>query len=294
VVRLVTPGTITEERLLEPGRANYLLAIARRLAPRLSELGVKLYGPDTGSPSEVLDYLPALLDDPTVSKALAFVGFHAYSANPEVGDVVRYVRQRRPDLPVVITEYTSFRFGDLDDGQEASDDLGFMVDVLNTLLSHYRHGADAALYWDAVDYLQPGHDAITRWGLLRGPTDNFERRRRYYGFQQVLPYLQPGAVVLDARQEGGDDVSSLAVRTADGGLAVFLVNLGASPIELYLAFEGADAPPSLVVMRTDSSADADRLDPVHLQDGRGRVSRPGRSVTTLLSPDPAPAPVPAN
>jgi len=30
VVRLVTPGTITEERLLEPGRANYLLAIARR------------------------------------------------------------------------------------------------------------------------------------------------------------------------------------------------------------------------------------------------------------------------
>src|SRR5690349_20096384 len=32
VVRLVTPGTITEERLLEPGRANYFLAIARRRA----------------------------------------------------------------------------------------------------------------------------------------------------------------------------------------------------------------------------------------------------------------------
>ena len=29
VVRLVTPGTITEERLLEPGRANILLALAR-------------------------------------------------------------------------------------------------------------------------------------------------------------------------------------------------------------------------------------------------------------------------
>ena len=29
VVRLVTPGTITEERLLEPGRANVLLAVAR-------------------------------------------------------------------------------------------------------------------------------------------------------------------------------------------------------------------------------------------------------------------------
>ena len=42
VVRLVTPGTITEERLLEPGRANVLLAVqrvrvgrrARRLRPR--------------------------------------------------------------------------------------------------------------------------------------------------------------------------------------------------------------------------------------------------------------------
>jgi DNA mismatch repair protein MutS len=30
VVRLVTPGTITEERLLDPGRANYFLALARR------------------------------------------------------------------------------------------------------------------------------------------------------------------------------------------------------------------------------------------------------------------------
>ncbi|MFD2252160.1 DNA mismatch repair protein MutS [Pseudochelatococcus lubricantis] len=34
VVRLVTPGTITEDRLLEPGRANWLAAVARR---RLSE-----------------------------------------------------------------------------------------------------------------------------------------------------------------------------------------------------------------------------------------------------------------
>jgi DNA mismatch repair protein MutS len=32
VVRLVTPGTITEERLLEPGRASLLLALARRKA----------------------------------------------------------------------------------------------------------------------------------------------------------------------------------------------------------------------------------------------------------------------
>ena len=34
VVRLVTPGTITEERLLDPGRPNFFLALARR---RISE-----------------------------------------------------------------------------------------------------------------------------------------------------------------------------------------------------------------------------------------------------------------
>src|SRR5215212_716169 len=36
VVRLVTPGTITEDNLLDPGRANLLLAVART---RLSETG---------------------------------------------------------------------------------------------------------------------------------------------------------------------------------------------------------------------------------------------------------------
>eukprot|EP01036_Dinobryon_divergens_P059203 gene59203-78996_t len=40
VVRLVTPGTITEETLLDPGRANVLLAIARQ---KLSE-GETAYG----------------------------------------------------------------------------------------------------------------------------------------------------------------------------------------------------------------------------------------------------------
>ncbi len=38
VVRLVTPGTITEERLLEPGRANLFVALARRRAGETSHV----------------------------------------------------------------------------------------------------------------------------------------------------------------------------------------------------------------------------------------------------------------
>ena len=98
-----------------------------------------------------------------------------------------------------MTEYTWFGFGDLDDGQEAHNEFGYTLDITTTLLSHYRQGADAALYWDAIDYLQPGHDAITRWGLLRGPDRDFARRPRYAGFLQILPYLQPGARIVETR-----------------------------------------------------------------------------------------------
>src|SRR5271156_2306879 len=40
VVRLVTPGTITEERLLEPGRPNFLIAIHR-----VKDEGSMVFGP---------------------------------------------------------------------------------------------------------------------------------------------------------------------------------------------------------------------------------------------------------
>jgi hypothetical protein len=74
-----------------------------------------------------------------------------------------------------------------------------MLDVVKTLLSQYRWGVDAALCWDAVDYLQPGHEAIMRWGLLGGPQRDCAKRRRYYAPLQVLKYLQPGGRVLDRR-----------------------------------------------------------------------------------------------
>jgi DNA mismatch repair protein MutS len=50
VVRLITPGTITEERLLEPGRANLLLALSRiRLSDENSLFGVAVVDISTGT-----------------------------------------------------------------------------------------------------------------------------------------------------------------------------------------------------------------------------------------------------
>jgi glucosylceramidase len=261
-----------------------LAYIAHRLAPRLAVDNVKLYGPDTADGVDAMQYLPPLLDDPVIANNLAFVGFHQYYATPDVATVVDYVHSKQPELPVIVTEYTSFSFGDLDAGQEADAQNGFNLDIASTVLSHYREGVDAAIYWDAVDYLQPGHDAITKWGILRGPANDFSERPRYYALEQILPYLQPGARVLDIQQNGGDNVSSLAVQTADGPPAVFLVNQEFQPVDLSLDLTGADAGqyPTLVVTATDRTHHADRLGRMTLQDGMGQLTLGPRSVTTLF------------
>jgi O-glycosyl hydrolase len=266
-----------------------LAYIAHRLAPRLAADNVKLYGPDTADSVDALEYLPPLLDDPLIASSLAFVGFHEYSATSDVASVVDYVHSREPSLPVIVTEYTSFNFGDLDAGQEANAQNGFALDIASTVLSHYREGADAAMYWDAVDYLQPGHDAITRWGMLRGPADDFAARPRYYALRQILPYLQPGARVLDLQQEGGDALSSLAVQTVQGAPAVFLVNQEFQPVDLALTLTGAHAArfSTLVVTVTDRAHHADRLGRLSLQDGMGQLTLSPRSVTTLFPADEA-------
>ena len=261
-----------------------LAYIAHQLAPRLAAEGVKLYGPDTADALNAMTYLPPLLNDPSIVDNLAFVAFHQYYASTDVESVVDLVRRDHPDLPVIVTEYTSFSFGDLDAGQEANAQNGFMLDIASTLLSHYRNGVSAALYWDAVDYLQPGHDAITKWGLLRGPTDAFKRRQRYYGLEQILPYLQPGAYVLDQTQDGGDALQSLAVRTSGGAPAVFLVNQAFAPVNLTLTLTGRDSSHyyALVVTRTDRTRHAERLGRILVQDGMAQDVLPPRSITTLF------------
>jgi O-glycosyl hydrolase len=262
-----------------------LAYLAHQLAPRLAADNVKLYGPDTADGADALTYLPPLLDDPVVRESLAFVGFHQYFPSPDVGSVVDLVHSYQADLPVIVTEYTSFNFGDLDAGQEAHNQYGFTLDIATTLLSHYRQGADAALYWDAVDYLQPGHEAITRWGVLEGPAQDFKRRIRYYGLLQILPYLQPGATVLQDAQEGGPDLHTLEVRTPTGEPAVILVSQAWGSIDLTLQLSGGDADQlrDWVVIRTARGGHlAERMGRFKLEDGQGELILPPRSITTLV------------
>ena len=58
---------------------------------------------------------------------------------------------------------------------------------------------------------------------LQGPAHDFQRRVRYYGLLQILPYLQPGTQVLADHQDGGADLHTLEVRS-HGDPAIFLVS----------------------------------------------------------------------
>jgi len=105
VVRLVTPGTITEERLLDPGRANVLLAVQRgRSAEGRAAFGLAALDISTGAfvlgeadeaglsleiarlePSEIVAP-QTLFDDPRFSRLIVDAGIAATPLGRDSGD----------------------------------------------------------------------------------------------------------------------------------------------------------------------------------------------------------------
>ena len=245
------------------------------------------------SAEAALDYLRPLLDDPAIVANMAAIATHQYSPSPFVDRLVEGVRASPYELPVYVTEYTSFQFGDLDRGQAADDEVGFMLDIAATAASHYNEGVDAALYWDGVDYYQAGHAAITRWGLLQGPEEAFFPRKRYFGMLQILPYLQPGARLLSSYLAGEQPITPLAIHFPGDGItdvAIALVNQG-GPTQLDVSLRGLAGVDSLETYLTDASDDMHHVGHVRFQNGYGQVFLPARSVVTLApaaAPDEAP------
>jgi len=88
--------------------------------------------------------------------------------------------------------------------------------------------------------------------------------------------------VLGQVLDRGDDVGLLAIRTADGRLAMFFVNEQDSPVDVSLQLSGA-APETFSVTRTDDAAVASAAGTVRLDGGAGQLTLPERSLTTLSS-----------
>ena len=123
VVRLVTPGTITEERLLEPARANMLTAIARvRSGDESFVYGIASADISTGSfhlsqasqtgllaeiariePREIVAPV-SLCDDPELHRLLAQTGAPLTPMGREVGDSIVAERRLRDYFGVATIE----------------------------------------------------------------------------------------------------------------------------------------------------------------------------------------------
>jgi O-glycosyl hydrolase len=258
------------------------VSIARELGPRLAPYGVKLYGPDTASAANAMPYLERMVEDPDALQWFGAVATHEYFTDHALAQLIAATHAADPTMPVYVTEYTSFQYGALDRGQEARNEIGQMLDSLQIYASLMNAGADAAIYWDAVDYYQAGHAAVTRWGLLQGPDDGFAPRTRYSGFLQILPYIQAGAEILPTSLQGPDRLAAMAVgggSRRQGDLMVAAINR-AGPIQLTVWFEGTP-PEQLEVWVTDPDRQFEHVGRVRVSSGRAIVTLPARSVTTL-------------
>jgi hypothetical protein len=250
---------------------------------------VKLYGPDTASAANAIPYVQRMLADPEVLVHFDAVATHEYFTEHAIADLVRMVRDGGSNLPIYVTEYTSFRYGAMDRGQEATNEVGHMLDSLQVYASIMNAGADAALYWDAVDYYQAGHAAVTRWGLLQGPGEAFDTRKRYWGFAQILPFVQPGSMILESGYAGPEAVAALAVAGTGrrAGELMIAVIIRSGPLDLTLEIDGP-TPTELQMYVTDPEQDSEHVGRLWIRSGRASVYVPARSVTTLTA---APAPV---
>jgi O-glycosyl hydrolase len=261
--------------------------VARQLGPMAAQHGVTLYGPDTASAGNARPYFQAMAADPTLLQYFSSIATHEYFTTHQLPELIADVRAAGSDLPVYITEYTSFRFGAMDRGQESTNEIGHMLDSLQVYASLMNAGADAAIYWDAVDYYQAGHAAITRWGILQGPSEAFAPRTRYYGFQQVLPYVQAGSTILPMELQGPDRLAALAIGGGERrphDLTVALINRG-GPTALTLTLDGP-APQTFEVYVTNRDDNLAHTGRVTVNGATATVTVPARSVTTLSAGPP--------
>ncbi|HLH26569.1 MAG TPA: glycosyl hydrolase [Chloroflexota bacterium] len=261
--------------------------VARLVGERLAQYGVKLYGPDTCNADSATHYLDYLLRDGQALEYFAVIGTHQYAPGGEVAELLREMREGGLSLPLYVTEYTTYRYGNLDDGQEAPAEMPYLLEIASVLQSHLTSGADAALYWDAVDYYWLLHDAISKWGVLRGPQVDppLTPRKHYYGLLQILPYFPAGAQIISTSQRGPTTLLPLAVeRPGDGALSIVLINRGRE-LNLEIDLEHLAAPATRFhVYRTSADEDRADLGEVAVEDDQVRLTVAPRSITTLAAP----------
>jgi hypothetical protein len=111
-------------------------------------------------------------------------------------------------------------------------------------------------------------------------------------YWDTVDYLQPGAVILGDQQNGGAELHTLEIRTPTGQPAIVLLSQDFGELDLTIQLLGAQADRyrSWTVTRFGRGHLGEPLGRQQFQDGAAHLILPPRSITTLFPSGTAPLP----
>lgn len=212
--------------------------VLKKLIDRMAAMGmadVHYVGPDpAGMENGIKRYIPELMKDSVIMSKMAHFGLHSYGGYYANADsAIKNSAYPKPGF--WITEWNAWRDG-LDDGKIGVYDYRFASDCVGYLLDLLKHGASAAIEWEAYDSYYEHHapGLFSYWGILgyNPETKTYLPRKHFYAIQQVSKFLSPGSFQLSV-SGGKDSLTVLAFQdSASGNLTIFGINKSSKAVDI--------------------------------------------------------------
>jgi O-glycosyl hydrolase len=255
--------------------------VMAKLAAKLDAIGLgdlRLIGPDTAAiGAGVNDYLPSLMDEPTVMAKLDHFTFHNYA-----GD------SGGADSAIRNSAYPSKNF--------------WISEVSNIwdALTHLSQGPAAILVWDGYDSVynhailagrgsSPPNDAGNGPALLSYSTSTrlYTPRKAFYEFTQLFKFVPAGSVRIAATESSSNVTVYAFHHVASGRVTLVGRNAGSSNVTFSGTLTNLPTVPAFEFYRTTSSTNMERTSDVTVTGQTFSFSAPANGVFTLTYAGPA-------
>jgi O-glycosyl hydrolase len=139
-------------------------------------------------------------------------------------------------------------------------------------------------FWQAVEDESGMNDANCNWGLihadLEGQTHTWVKTKKYHAMAQFTQFIRSGAAWMSC-----DDANTVALRNADGSLAIVSRNPRADEVQITydLSAFGASEAAAVEIHRTSAKEDCAPQPPAAISsESRLSLGLPAQSITTIL------------
>lgn len=251
--------------------------IIKKLALKLDRIGmddIRFMAPDSGGEDLFVKCMNEMTKDPYLISKLAYWAVHQYCFN--AANYNRIINESEsPNKKYIITETAGIEnlFGQLDDN------------------------AQGYIYWDGFDCIYQHairngygsvapNDWIFGWGEKGKPlieylhsTDGWKPRKQFYEFAQVLKFIRPGAVRIDAVSD--NDLTTYAFLNQNNQLIIVGHNKSSTPIALSGVMSNLPEVESFELFYTDNSNNLKKASDIISTDGKFNTTTPGNTVFTL-------------